>query len=297
MAVQSVQEIHDGRTGKVDDSPESSYVRRFRVICQKGDGPLLARDATGIPIKGEAHNEDSAATMRSKTVDQIDGDDFEWVFIVTCNYSSKLPPSAATNPDNIENPLLRPAVYSWGEEVYEAVLDRAFNPADPIGAVQIPVVNSAREKFDPPLTREETIRVLTVTRNELLFDPRPLDSSYKNKVNLLPFIGYDVGEVLFSSVTATKQAESGVYFWQVSYTFKCKVGGWVRQVLDEGYYQLVTVDSQKKAVRIRDKDGEPKVSPTLLDGLGTPLPEDSTDGIYLNFYIYQSVDMTPLNII
>lgn len=299
MAVISVEPIHDGRTVQDDTSPEETSALRFRVICDDGDKPHLAKTADGIPRKGDPHPDNAAATCRSVSVDQEHNEDFNWVFIVTCNYSTKLPPSGASNPDEIENPLLRPAIYEWSEEFDERPMDKAFDPTD--HETVVPVVNSAFEPFDPPPTKETSIRVLTITRNEPTFDPRPLDSTYKGKTNDAAFLGYSAGEVLFASVQATRNLENGVFFWSVMYVFKMRVGGWIDEVLDQGYYQLVTEETTVKKKPILDDEGEPIVAPALLNGSGVPLAVPQTgqpppEGVYLIFEKYERADFGGLNL-
>ncbi len=188
-------------------------------------------------------------------------------------------------PTLVENPLLRPAEFSWDSEEVMLPLtqDRAGNA----------VVNSAGFPFDPPLEYEAVRPVLTVVKNMPL---AAINASFiqnrNNHLNSVDWMGFPA-KTLKLKVSARSAYENGIWYWATTYIFRVKIDGWnpVR-VLDAGYEEL---DPGGTWLTIRDENGAPVSRPWLLDGAGIALtPGDPEE--YLEFTVYGEFDFAELGL-
>lgn len=183
------------------------------------------------------------------------------------------------------DPSQRPLVIRYGHQEYEEVLE--YDQIVTIGGKPQPVWNSARERFVPPATRSVSFRVITLERNELLFDSA-FTHNFMNTVNAGTFYGYTAGKVLCKAIDAESDHESGINFFRVTYVFWVRPKsdhdeGWILKLLDQGLNEL---DSNGKPIAIRDQQtAQPVSSPRPLNGNGLALnPRDTP--VYLGFNCY-----------
>jgi hypothetical protein len=152
------------------------------------------------------------------------------------------------------------------------------------------VVNSANDYFDPPITKDQSRPVLTLTRNEQTFNP-DLAAQFKDHTNSGGFFGWDVGQVKCSNIVPNEEyhPEIGVYY-SVSYEFQFEPKGWKRKVLDQGLRKLTSGKQDNILIK-----GLPVQSPALLDGHGQP-NDPAADPVFLEFTVYDEVDFGSLNL-
>jgi hypothetical protein len=165
-----------------------------------------------------------------------------------------------------------------------------------------PVVNTAGDYFDPPVTRDQTRCVLEVTRNEVGFSPATI-YTYANKVNLATWNGFAARTVKIappSVVPMWSQFSSEVYS-RVTYTFEYDPDGWDKTVLNQGNRYLSYGGGGcggGGAVRYnaRDDKGDLVTSPVLLDSLGRKLtqPINESNVVVLTYQIYETLDFSVL---
>ncbi|HOQ06082.1 MAG TPA: hypothetical protein PKY88_12815 [Anaerohalosphaeraceae bacterium] len=258
----------------VDDQQEELHssgtlTRTFRVVFAKSvtipKKQVLALSASAngvsIPQLNEEHPEDSRWICRRRSARPEVGA-LHWR--VTCTYEYS------------ENPLEQePKVEFLFAEHSEIVdVDREGNA----------LLMSSGEPLDPPLEEPFNDLVIRITRNEESFDPL-LASQYVDTVNSNTMIingtSFPAYTIKCESISASKFKWGSKTLWEVSYEFVVRTAakpgtseifGWRRRVLDQGFYKL----ENGKRVRITDANGEPIVSPKLLNGSGGELPEQSS---------------------
>lgn len=207
MSVIGVWETHDGREG--DLTIDSGTLRRvFWVQTDNAhDGPLVARDAPGVPQLYSVYFDGYAVNLnyvvKRKSATNADGSQKLWK--VEVEYEAKLNPD-----DDQRNPTLRPAEYSWstGSTSEEMLTD--------VGGQT--VQNSVQQPFDPAVERNRAFSILTITRNESSYDDKAMDA-YRDTLNSSPIFGYDAREGRMDSINAVTEydQEFGAY-WRVTYT-------------------------------------------------------------------------------
>lgn len=286
MAVIRVKETWDSRSGSEDDMGEREYVRTFRVVT---DDPLTSslsvRYATGIPARFDPYqdadgNIDAGSFVKEIRESQDQDNPFTWLVSVT--YSSKL-----EQPEyGDEDPLARPAEISRGtiKFLVPATTDRDGNA----------IVNSANQAFDPPIEREEYRRTLRVVKNLITYDDTW--EEYLDAVNDKAWFGFEAGEAKLVNLTAVRKYEKGLEYQEVTFEIEgappftrfdaLLIGDprpvstertWTKHVLDQGYR-----DIDDKVFRDKES-GQPKATPTLLDGEGAALVLGVDRPVFLDF--------------
>lgn len=268
MAVLSFYETFDQRLGRINNRYEREYVRTFKVLCSaRTDGPETIRFSRACPRPWSFYwSASGAADLGSWCKDlefrQDALDPYTWH--VRAVYSS-----VVERPDiHAENPLLRPAVVSWGHTSVMKPLE-----FDNVGQA---ITSSSKERFDPPPEIEDVRMTLRIQRNQIRYDAL-FYAGYLNSVNDDTWLTFPPGMVRCMGIEGTRQYESGILFWDVTFNFQIKAGydpeengadAWAFRLLDRGFYSL---DNAGKQVRLFDKLGQPLTTPALLDGAGAKL--------------------------
>jgi hypothetical protein len=173
-----------------------------------------------------------------------------------------------------------------------------------------PVVNSAGTKFDPPITYDESVLLLTFTRNEAVFNVG-LAAQYKDSVNSDVFLGFPAGYVKLTNIGAVRAFENNQLYYKTTYEFQIrypdpnfllqqpdgtKVGlDWQPTVQDMGF-------QDKNGVHIRPDPNKLDKTPVPwpLNGSGMPLSpaaaQNPVNWWYRRFNAYRSLPFRPLNI-
>jgi hypothetical protein len=184
MAVTSVTEIWDSRDGSSDEMFVDTLTRQFRVRTDSMlDGPSTISVANGLPRRWDIYQDpngfpDLFARCQKLAVKQTD-DPFTW--IATATYTSKRvfkeeAKQAQKGGNQVDqNPLNRPPDISWSLTTYQRAV--AFDASD-----GRPIMNSAADKFDPPIEIDDSRLVLVYSRNEATFTAQ-LALDYQDAVN------------------------------------------------------------------------------------------------------------------
>ncbi|GHT26800.1 hypothetical protein FACS18942_04910 [Planctomycetales bacterium] len=152
------------------------------------------------------------------------------------------------------------------------------------------IVNSAGQKFIPPVSYRKAVTVYSLTRTEYI-NPIAKSRIYRNVVNSDTWYGAAPGTVLMDSISPSKEKDG---HWTVSYKFKYDPDGWEIYILDTGTMQK---DSSGKLSAILDKEQAAVQEPVKLDGSGHPLDDQSSDGTDLGpFWAYKEMPFAALNI-
>jgi hypothetical protein len=202
------------------------YTRTLVVITNSvNDGPEVVIVAAGVPRIADQYvvgnDADTIATCTNVVVESTES---PFVWKVTAEYETDRLVQAALN-----NPLNQPAEVQWGSSRYERVLQR-----DQLG---IPMCNTAGDKFDPPLTAEDSRPLLTVTLNSLLYDPA-IAQLYQDACNTDVFAGAAPYAAKMNSITAVKQIDIGFQYWRITYEIEFRRETFALFVLDQGYRNI-----------------------------------------------------------
>lgn len=294
MAILSVDEVFEGRSGKMDRMWARAYSRTWRVITDSPyDGAMAVRNAIPVGIGaayvvrdagGSTILEQDLQSFALEVAAAVEGtadDGCSW--LVTVQYG---PYDANTFP---ANPIDHPLKISWGFAKYEKVVDETI--PDPVTTKTKAIVNSAGDYFDPPPTMDDSRPVLRIVRNEQTYSPT-LALSWKDTINTDVWNGFAARTVKCGEIPAELRwnQECG-YYYEVTYEFEINPSGWKKEVLDQGLRKLVSGAQQA----ITDSKGQPVTSPVLLDGSGAPLASGA-DPVFLQFSIYNEAAFSGLNL-
>lgn len=293
--VGTAAELPDSPSGSFD-LQKNSFTRMFRVLVNSySDGPLIVTSAIGIPglfstyaTLNESH---PYARVRSLDCERMAENSLYW--IVTAYYETPDVERANETAAEFTSPLAElPEVQTTFETTQVPIL-KIYN----VETEEIePLQNSAGEVFPPEKnpTRDESLLILTITRNEAITSPHPaLSVLYQNAVNSTVFWNSPVGTVKCTSIQAqrqTRQLPDGTIFpyLKVTYSFKFK-DNWDIQLLDHGNYYI---DNDEK-IPFQDQAGNPILG--LLDGAGANLGAEA-DPEFLTIRPYKRLNFNSLNL-
>lgn len=307
MAVLRVQEIAEGRTGALDAHFERKYTRTFQAITNNplDDARVIfAATDLGLPyLYLSAFPTDPYAICQAIRPTQPDRDD-PYLWHVAVDYATRaLDPSKEAsdsgggNPNTAnESPILKPPKVRWGKWSEE----RPFVKTADIPP--LPVVNSAKQLFDPPAKTMIHGLTLHVTLNKATFD-RSQTSTFVDSVNADIFQNFNPGRVHCQDITADNDYARNVQFWIVSYTFRIKYPDstlvppalpWDLELRDCGSMKRTNNGNNYVTEKIVDRAGRDKgVVP--LDGAGQPAA-DGAPAKYLWFKQYRDQAFAELGI-
>jgi len=298
LAIQTVNEIHDGRDYDSDTSPNTRLTRQWRIIAESGDDPVDVINDASLPAqKGDAHPSEPRALVQRIELRQEDPDDFDWVWLYRAEYSTAIAGPPGGEEEN-ENPLVDQIAIEWSYEARYAPLNVALDPTD--RTTRIPVANSAGQEFDPSVNTLRMVRTLTIQKNLNSFDQNYFDYGFVERVNSATFYGYQPGEVLLEGVAASLQYRGLTPYWRATFRFLISPTneGWVVSLQDTGVYQYIDDELE----RITDKKGNDVVLPVPLDGNGRALHEvlgrkpTREEIVYLDFWPYYEANFSTLGL-
>lgn len=271
-----------------------SATRGFTVVFDTRDNPiqrpLLANEAPGVPHYGEFHPYSSYLWVDNKTVMARS----PILFDVLIHYTSADISPNGTKPIA---PWEEKRVLRWGSVVSNEKIDMDIKGN--------PILNSAKQSPDPPLTEDFYDTTLTISENKKSFDSR-LAAEYKNTVNADTFYGYPPGSVICTEYAAESAWYNDTQYWKITKEFRIRLPilkgtkGWTRRLLDEGFKVLAepNVLPTDTSIRIVDSQQNPISEPALLDGKGQllePSPEGSPQkGVYLTYETKKEVSFSKL---
>ncbi len=278
MAVVSFGEHYEGRKGGIDRTWYRQYTRTFRVVCDNPfDGPATVGADSRIPRLGTAYRVSGSATefdngsFCSKIEVANNGDDDGLGWTVTCEYGPYDPTQWP------ENPLDHPIKINWSWSQFEKIVDEDVNGNA--------VVNTAGDYFDPPVMRDDSRPLISISRNEQTFNPT-LAAQFKDAVNSDSFMGFSPNQVKCSNISAALEYNPICGFYYVmNYEFAVNTEqtGWRKEILNQGLRYLA--GSTRTNILI---NGAPATAPVPLDNAGAVLPPSGTP-VFLPFDIYRTL--------
>lgn len=302
MAFVDVKEDWSGINLKIAPKTEK-VVRVFTVLLDGTDSnteaPFAAREATGIPRKGDTYPGHDWIVCDSIEPSPVS----PTMFKVVVKYVRK-----SWSASDEDNPLEEPAQIDFASITVVEPVD-----ADVYGT---PIVNSAGEGYDPPVTREFHDLVVRITRNEVDFDPMDI-LNFKGTCNLNPFWGAPRGVAKIANINAPMvRVNDDLVYRRVTYEIHLRrpekelyeaIGltwgqaceyAWQTRLLDRGFREIakddagnVEVDADGATIYkvFRGKYDIPLSDPVMLDGTGSRLAKDA-DPVWFWFYRYPFAD-------
>lgn len=317
MAVVSVEELWPGRDGEDNVNRKRTYTRTFLAITDNvaDDATVVGADHR-IPRLGAFHPNDPFSWVVKNQPRQSDDSPTLWT--VTISYGTDLPEVMARESQQVDE-----NGESQAGDVAKDPSSRAENPLDRQPSWRVdyeqatevceedwqgfPILNSAGDPFDPPLEKEVSYRVVSVSFNVAGINFDLLDQ-FDDAINNAPWKGRPAYTWRITGLNYESAMENGISFWKVSMRFKYKAKGWLRRVIDRGFREIQTTGSAgagtlaTKLVRIMDKTtGGYPTEPQLLNGSGVRLPDTDADGkrtppVFLTFHTFAEKNFNALGI-
>lgn len=303
MAVTSVYELFEGRSGVDTFTRQRTYTRTFEVLTDDDDdGPAVAGGNVLLPRLGDSHPEDSQAVVVAVRPSQDGAEPRRWVVSIDYDTQPELPealqPSGGAEQDVADvpdSPLDRRPVWKFSFQQTTEVATKGY-PVSPLGVglVEEAIQTSAGMPFDPPVTIEVSRPVVTVTIQVPDLSPSYL-LDVQDATNNAPWKGIPERCAKCVGVEAGSGFENGVFFWTITYTFAIKWDTWDIRVLDAGYHQLVhnsQANPTDYVAGIVDPNGH-NDGPWPLDGMGhKALP--GADPVFLRYVVFRQADFATL---
>jgi len=300
----SIVDVIESWSGKLasGDGVARSASRAFTVTTTgaTGDTPVAIQKAyhLGVPRKGDLYPGDGELRCEAPVDVRPIGPRLYQIFA-----SYRTPTSAAGQGDQT-SPISQPATAAWSFSSAEVEIDEDINGN--------PLVNPNGEPFDPPITRRQNDPVLTIGRNERVFDYRRAIQYMANggATNSGSFFGAAKGQARIENITSSgRQIENGISYEPVTYEIHFRNDGWRRRVLAQGLtikanlasiaegIPIVgrTADPTVFIIKARDAKGAPVTEPVLLTKTGWPLPAASP-AQWMEFEIHPSMNFGALNL-
>ena len=163
-------------------------------------------------------------------------------------------------------------------------------------ASHLPIVNSAGEPFQTPVTTARAFMKYSLRRNTLTYDPS-MAASYIGTTNTgnITYQGLNIpahqGKLLGWGASRDMYYDANenlTYYWKESIEIEISYDSYIEtKVLDVGFNEL-DMDTMK-LTPIKDKDGKQLSTPQLLDGHGKAKSADA-DPVYLTYDVVPSED-------
>ncbi len=247
-----------------------------RVFYAKTDadtdyGPTVLA-AQGIPKKNDQHPEDFNAIVIGRTPRELQKGHWE----VDIEYGQRPPSEPPGSQGGKQSLLLRdPQIaISFQNMLVPLSGQTGGAQASYISGVGRPagdvwsdgIANSAGEPFDPPVMRQKSQLVISITRHEAAFDNenalRFIDSVNNAAIKIAGFdLGVRTAKMMGLSTPgiAWETFEEQQFFtFPVTYTIHVNVETWDIIVLQHGTYYIDASDGNKKKAFLTD-EGQPRI--------------------------------------
>jgi len=230
MAVVNVKLEPSRATAPIDVDSGSSPNLSWTVVLDGRDPPetaaIVARQAPGIPRRGDKHPGDPFAFCRRLVPESLGKGQILWR--VTAEYTT---PGGGGAGDST-NPLDQPADVSWGFEQISQQVDEDLDKKK--------IITSSKEPFSQPPEITFSRPVLSISRNEARFDSA-LAAEFcggRGAVNSDPFYGWPKGTVRARNISAQSQRAGDFAYDRVTYELVFDSAGWLLRPLDVGFMEL-----------------------------------------------------------
>lgn len=214
-------------------------------------------------------------------------------FEVTATYSR--PSDGGSHNPEPDNPLDRPAEYSWEVGLTQDIVEVDING----NAIE----NAAGDPPEQPCTRDINSVFLNVQRNEATFSAATAIAA-TNKLNTANFFGAAAGLAKCVGIWSNKVTTPDSVYWPVRYRFEFREDGFKKRLINRGFNfinnnvltRIVDGDEPGNLVEDAVRPTRPSVSrPRLLDANGGLLGANAQP-IVLEFDVYESINFGQFNL-
>ena len=294
----SIIDVIESWSGKLasGDGVARTATRMFTVATTAAtDTPVTIQQAyhLGVPRKGDLYPGDGLLRCEAPVDVRAIG---PRLYQVTATYKTL---TSGSQGGDQTNPLAQPATAAWSFSSSDEAIDEDIHGN--------PLTNVNGEPFDPPITRRQNDPVLTIERNEAVFDYRRA-IQYMAKggaTNSGSFFGASKGQARIENISSSgRRFENGIGYDPVTYEIQFRQDGWKTRVLNQGFLvKLPGIDREGVGVRApsghllvlaRDAKGAAVTEPILLDRDGYQL--DSGSAVWLEYEIHPSMNFGVLNL-
>lgn len=271
------------------------YIVRFDAFASTNlqVAPTASANGMAVPRIGEGLPEDPTIAVLNYSLEELTPTDIK-VGVNYARYRRNKPPGTE------DDPTLEPYTRDWSNEPRQIAMQSAVqvyfpDPTNLLGSPkedwvykadadgEIPICNSSAEPFANPPNLLTSDVVLSVNGNFKNIDVGAMiqyatPCALNNDNFRLATINRTVskGQCLFQKFRAVEKYHPKILtYYAVSVEVHFRWEGWTHWLLDQGTYELVTINSQSTVATLRpikDKFGAKITKPVLLDGFGRALP-------------------------
>jgi len=278
MAVVTVGERKGRRSTDEGEDGQKTHHRVFYVQTDDnddhGDVVLAAAD---VPQKHDVHPTDFAAVVRKRTPRELQKGHWE----VDVEYGPRDPREPPDGEGGKTSLLIRdPQIaVSFQTTMVPVPGEISDDPEYQLGAgnaAQIwatGITNAAGEPFDPPVMRQVSMPIITITRNEVFFSPSSclkfVDSVNDNDITVADFeIPARCAKMMGITTPGVQWEtfeEQQFYFFPVTYTIHVNMETWDVVLLEHGTFYIDASDGDKKKAFLTE-EGQPRIGLLTADG-------------------------------
>jgi len=268
MSVVNVKRQGEGRSARDGaGGPATTEVYNVLLDAEHAYGHVEAKNAPGVPPAWSGHPNLYGMFAVSRDCRPMGGGLYE----VTITYGTQ---EQVETEQALEDPTAQAFHIQKSWQSSNVQIDTEINGE--------PIVNSAGESFDPPLSDEVLDEVFTLTGfNDDVKEIRERLDDSNDSVNDDPIYGREAGTGLMRTAYQRMTLGERRYLAvTITLVFREPPEGvsadhaWDRRVLDQGYRIVDGTDDNglPKYMPIRGSDGQPLSQATMLDGSGGKLP-------------------------
>ena len=273
MSIVSVDMKWSGRNGEIGRSRRA--VKCYDVVTDDpADGEDAVLAAVALPLYGQAYSS-AEPYLKMRTMGAESAGPMFWH--VTVNYAQSGADRDKPEPMPKDEALAQPPEIEWDYAVVAEAIDREVEDD---GSEGDPIVNTADEPFDPPLTEDKFYEVCRITQNVATY-AEAFTAGFAGAVSTDTWEGYAAGRCKVKVLRATQIIDgAGEIYWKRFVEIQCVPNhqdgstphdGWDRRVANLGYREKTHEGDfgHPGYKKLQDTRGEP---------IGAPAPLD--DGIY-----------------
>lgn len=273
------------------------------------DMELNIINTSGLPEIGEQLSIDYPSVLcDSLSCSPADNGNDDGDFLTWYVEASFKTPTDSNGGDGAVNPLDEAPVISFGATQYDRVVDKAYDSDDTEGNPTLPVENTVKDPFDPPIIVPKSNQYITIQQNISFFNPSWI-VEYENTINLssitIAGVGVSPSQARMMSIRGNNAIDSiGREYWVVSYEIEVSQEGFNKKILNSGL-NFKKQGVGKLAIKYKDipdfipsgdDDGEDFINePQKLLESGA-IAGDDDDPFYKEFKVYFSKSWSSLSI-
>jgi hypothetical protein len=322
MAIVSVTEVCQGRAGERTFQRGPTDIRVFEVITDTlgyTSDTIIEGSLTGsspgpddCPDAFDAHPDNPWMILMGLAASNAENDPYLWEIRVSYSqpeYEDLLPTTESQGgsgantpgagggapssdpPDPADSPMgVLASKFSVSADNREVPI---LDAPDVVGGDPVPVLNTAKDPFDPPAVKDLPIIVMRLTYYQSALSIASL-IGHRRKVNSVKFAVYGiqcpVRTLILWDFTAEREKIGGQRYWKIEVTFKQRDDGWDFRPVDRGFNYIN--DDLEKVPIFNEKTGQPITKPAFLNGVDGGLLPDGDPPVALFFATRDSTDLT-----